>query len=91
VKTAAPKHFMKAGKVVFGSELRLGTPMENLYCVYILRSRETPHHYYTGFTENMADRLAHPNSGGDPHSAKYRPWDMKTCVAFTNRQQVLDF
>lgn len=65
--------------------------MENLYYVYILRSRETPHHYYTGFTENMADRLAHHNSGGDPHSAKYRPWDIKTYVAFNDRQQALDF
>jgi len=33
-----------------------------------------PSHFYTGFTENLNSRLAHHNSGGNPHSAKYRPW-----------------
>jgi putative endonuclease len=65
--------------------------MGKVYYVYILRSKETPYHYYTGFTENMIDRLTHHNSGGDPHTAKYRPWDIKTYMAFSDRQQALDF
>ena len=59
--------------------------------VYILRSESEPPHFYTGFTENLEARLAHHNSGGDPHTAKYRPWRIKTAIAFTAREQALAF
>jgi predicted GIY-YIG superfamily endonuclease len=61
------------------------------FCVYILQSVGDPLHFYTGFTENLEARLVHHNSGGDPHSAKYRPWRIKTAVAFTDREQALAF
>ena len=50
------------------------------YTVYILRS-ETGEHFYTGFTEDFPSRLAHHNSGGNPHTSKYRPWKLKTAFA----------
>jgi len=59
--------------------------------VYILRSESDPPHFYTGFTENLDSRLAHHNSGGDPHTAKFRPWRIKTAIAFTDREQALAF
>jgi len=46
---------------------------------------------YTGFTEDLEARLVHHNAGGDPHTAKYRPWRMKTALAFTERAQALAF
>jgi len=65
--------------------------MDKLYYVYILFNESDPPHFYTGFTENIGDRLAHHNSGGDPHTAKYRPWHIKTYLAFSNRKQAIDF
>ena len=61
------------------------------FYVYILRSEADPPHFYTGFTEALDARLAHHNSGGDPHTAKYRPWRIKTAIAFTDREQALAF
>ena len=61
------------------------------YYVYILQTLKTPFHFYSGFTEDLARRLPHRNSGGDPHTAKYRPWRIKTAIAFTDREQALAF
>ena len=61
------------------------------FYVYILRSESDTPHFYTGFTEDLNSRLKHHNSGGDPHTARYRPWRIKTAVAFTDREQALAF
>ena len=61
------------------------------FYVYILRTETEPPHFYCGFTEDLPTRLAHHNSGGDPHTAKYRPWRIKTAVAFADRKQALAF
>ena len=61
------------------------------YYVYILRSEFNPPHFYTGFTRNLDSRLTHHNSGGDPHTAKYRPWHIKTALAFTDQDQARAF
>jgi predicted GIY-YIG superfamily endonuclease len=37
------------------------------FYVYILRTDTTPPHFYTGFTEDLQNRVKHHNSGGDPH------------------------
>ena len=61
------------------------------FYVYILQSESDPLHFYTGFTENLESRLAHHNSGGDPHTTKYRPWLIKTAVAFADQKQARAF
>ena len=61
------------------------------FYVYILRTDSTPPRFYTGFTENLQTRVKHHNSGGDPHTAKYGPWRIKTAIAFTDREQALAF
>ena len=61
------------------------------YYVYILQSAVDINRFYTGFTENLLGRLKDHNSGKDPHTAKYKPWRIKTAVAFENRQKALDF
>ncbi|MDD4735090.1 MAG: GIY-YIG nuclease family protein [Kiritimatiellae bacterium] len=61
------------------------------YYVYILQSTNDPEHFYTGFTENLDQRVKHHNGGGDPHTAKFRPWRIKTAIAFTDRLQALEF
>ena len=54
-------------------------------------SKKTTDRFYTGFTENIENRLKDHNSGKDPHTAKYKPWRIKTAIAFTDRQKALDF
>jgi len=51
------------------------------YTVYILQS-ESGDHFYTGFTENISQRVHHHNEGGNPHTARYRPWKLKTAITF---------
>ena len=63
----------------------------NFYFVYMLESIAHPGKHYTGFTENVANRLGRHNDGECPHTVKFRPWRMKTYLAFYDRQQALDF
>ena len=60
------------------------------FYVYILEGLATPRHHDTGFTENLHGRLDHPTSGSVPHIAKYRPWQIKTALAFIDRDRVLN-
>jgi putative endonuclease len=61
------------------------------YYVYILQSVGESVHFYSGFTEDIRLRLKAHNQGCDPHTAKFRPWRIKTCMAFTNRDRALAF
>ena len=61
------------------------------YYVYILRSEVAPETFYVGLTENLRTRLRIHNSGQVPHTAKFRPWKIKTAVAFTDRQRAIEF
>jgi putative endonuclease len=59
--------------------------------VYILQSLTTPDHFYTGITADLDARLSKHNSGEVAHTSKYRPWLIKTYVAFTNDDRALAF
>ena len=59
--------------------------------VYILVSEVDPRKHYVGATDNPKKRLQHHNSGASPHTAKYRPWHMETCIAFRDRQKAIAF
>jgi len=61
------------------------------YYVYILESKVGTARYCTGFTENLESRLKDHNAGKNPHTAKHKPWRIKTAIAFTSRQKALDF
>ena len=61
------------------------------YYVYILQSKINTDRFYICFTENIENRLKDHNSGKDPHTSKYKPWRIKTAIAFTDRQKALDF
>jgi len=64
---------------------------QRFFYVYILRSVEHPERFYAGFTESLHERLAHHNHGTCTHTRKFRPWHIKTAVAFTDREQALEF
>jgi predicted GIY-YIG superfamily endonuclease len=61
------------------------------FYVYILQSESIPDHFYSGFTRDLRSRLKKHNSGDVPHTAKSRPWRIKTAVAFTDQQRAVEF
>ncbi len=62
-----------------------------MFYVYLLRSQSSPAQVYTGFTENLRQRLAEHNSGKSPHAKQYTPWNFETYLAFSERSQAQAF
>jgi len=61
------------------------------FYVNILQSENNAEHFYTGFTEDLQEHLKTHNAGNVPHTAKFRPWRIKTAVAFTERERAIEF
>ena len=61
------------------------------FYVYILESLRTDGKYYVGYTEDLLDRIRRHDNGEVPHTSKFRPWKLKTAVAFADQTQALDF
>jgi predicted GIY-YIG superfamily endonuclease len=61
------------------------------YYTYILESEKSPNRFYIGFTEELESRLKSHNHGNNPNTSKYKPWRIKTAIAFSDRQKALDF
>lgn len=59
--------------------------------VYILQSLDSSERYYVGVTDDVKSRLAKHNAGDVSHTSKYRPWRVKTYVAFSDEAQALSF
>ena len=62
-----------------------------LYYTYILQSQKSSDRYYIGFTEHLESRLKSHNQGNNPHTTKYRPWQIETAIAFSDRRRAVDF
>lgn len=58
--------------------------------VYILSSQEAEH-FYVGVTDDLKARLKKHNAGEVPHTSKYRPWVLKTYIAFSDEEQAFAF
>ena len=59
--------------------------------VCILESLLDTEHFYTGITDDVDARLSKHNSGAVTHTAKYRPWRIKSYIAFTNEDRAFAF
>jgi putative endonuclease len=59
--------------------------------VYVLQSEAEPDRFYTGSTDNLRERLDRHNSGKVPHTAKWKPWRVKTYVAFSDGMRAAHF
>jgi putative endonuclease len=70
--------------------LRLQRPQKHMKYVYILESHDSEH-FYVGTTDDVPARLAKHNAGEVPHTSKYRPWRLKTYVAFSDEKQAFAF
>jgi putative endonuclease len=61
------------------------------FYVYILQSERDEKRFYSRFTEDLQARLKKHNSGNVLHTAKLRPWRVKTAIAFTKQEQAAKF
>jgi putative endonuclease len=59
-------------------------------CVYILESDDSEH-FYAGITDDVPARVTKHNAGEVSHTSKYRPWRLKTFVAFSDEKQAFAF
>jgi putative endonuclease len=59
--------------------------------VYILRSVAFPDRYYTGITEDLRRRMQKHNAGEVSHTSKYKPWKLKTYMAFSDEKRAFAF
>jgi predicted GIY-YIG superfamily endonuclease len=50
----------------------------SFFYVYVLQAIHTPERFYTGMTGNLKQRLAKHNAGEVPHTAKFKPWRVKS-------------
>lgn len=62
-----------------------------MFYVYILRSRQRGDQIYTGFTNNLRNRLSEHNSGKSTHTKKFAPWDLIFYAAFPERKLAEEF
>ncbi len=61
--------------------------------VYILESIEARVRadFYVGLTRDLHARLAKHNAGEVPHTAKFRPWRIRTALAFDDKSRATAF
>ena len=62
-----------------------------MYFVYLLRSINFSNQIYIGYTTNIEQRIYVHNSGGSPHTAKYKPWKLHGYFAFEDKYIALNF
>ncbi|HVV34595.1 MAG TPA: GIY-YIG nuclease family protein [Vitreimonas sp.] len=62
-----------------------------MFYVYLLRSEAQPHQRYTGFTADLTERIKTHNSGGSPHTSKFRPWRLVAYFAFEDEAKARAF
>jgi len=63
----------------------------SFHYVYILVSKSDESRHYTGLTKDLEARLKAHNVGTVSHTAKFRPWQIETAVAFRSRKKAVAF
>jgi predicted GIY-YIG superfamily endonuclease len=57
--------------------------------VYFLQSIDHPDQNYVGLADDLRARLKVHNSGGSPHTSKYKPWRLLTYVGFSDEAKAV--
>jgi putative endonuclease len=65
--------------------------MSKFFFVYILHSEIDRERFYTGLPGDLCERLKAHSSGRVHHSAKWKPWHLKTFIAFSDRSRAVEF
>ena len=56
-----------------------------LYYVYLIESFCAEGKRYLGMTTDLKQRLEQHNAGKSSHTSKFKPWKLRTYIAFTDR------
>lgn len=59
--------------------------------VYILQSEVDTDRFYVGTTSDLDRRLSEHNLGQSTHTNKFKPWFVKTYVAFSDHLKADEF
>ena len=59
--------------------------------VYLIRSISYPDQKYVGITSDVKSRLKAHNEGKSSHTAKLKPWELITYIAFSDPSQAVNF
>ncbi len=59
--------------------------------VYIIQSLKFPGKFYTGLTDDLKSRLKYHNTGQVSYTSKYKPWRIKTYLAFSDENYAVSF
>jgi len=59
--------------------------------VYVLQSKIDPNRIYTGCTSDLRHRLTRHNHGDVAHTSKWKPWRIKTYIAFSDKERARGF
>jgi putative endonuclease len=62
-----------------------------VHYVYILQSLDHGDRHYVGVTGDLRARVAKHNAGDVSHTAKFRPWQLSTYVAFSDDAKAFAF
>lgn len=65
--------------------------MSHFVYVYILQSEIDPERFYTGSSRDLRERLQRHNAGKVLHTAKWKPWRLKTYIAFSDETRAREF
>jgi putative endonuclease len=66
-------------------------PEDSFHYVYILQSKAVPDRFYIGLTRNVRERLNRHTSGNVAHTARWAPWRIKACIAFSEESKAVEF
>jgi len=59
--------------------------------VYLLESVPEPAQAYVGLTDDVGSRLDVHNTGGSPHTSKFKPWRLVSYIAFADEKKAIAF
>ena len=65
--------------------------MNQFTYVYILQSEINFDRFYVGRTRDLRARVSRHNSGQVPHTSKWKPWRIKTYIAFSDSERAVAF
>ena len=63
---------------------RATTRQAPVHYVYILQRNVDKKRFYTGLTDNLRERLQNHNAGRVWHTAKWKPWRLKSYIALSS-------
>lgn len=62
-----------------------------MFYVYLIGSLSSNEQRYVGMTTNLKRRLQQHNDGKSYHTSKFKPWNLITYIAFSDRAKAVSF